>query len=291
MAPGDEPTIWQAKAVFERLSIPCEWIVAEEIHRRYPPFRLRDETVALFEPEAGALLAEESVQAVVAAAIRAGAHFETADIKRPVVSSGLQWIEAKDGRRFHADRFVFACGSWLPKLFDFLQDTIRPTRQDLFFFSVPANAARQFQPGELPIWIDQTEPRIAYGFPDLGRGLKLGFHDLGPLFDTDAPRQPTPPDEILAAQGYLARRLPALGPADLISTHVCHYENTPNGDFLVDAHPQAKNVWLVGGGSGHGFKHAPALAAYAVDAISGSGSREARFSLAANQTGISRRVL
>ena len=292
MAPRDEPTIWQAKAVFERLSIPCEWMDAHAIARRYPQFRLQDETVALFEPEAGALLAEESVQAVVAAAIRAGASYETAEIKPPVpVSSRLQWIEAKDGRRFTADRFVFACGSWLPKLFDFLQDTIRPTRQDLFFFSVPGNAARQFQPGALPIWIDQTEPRIAYGFPDLGHGLKLGFHHLGPPFDIDASRQPTSPDEIRASQEYLAGRLPALGVARLNSTHVCHYENTPNGDFLVDAHPEAKNVWLVGGGSGHGFKHAPALAASAVDAISGSGNREPRFSLAANRAGISRRVL
>lgn len=292
MAPSDEPTIWQAKSGFERLSIPCEWMVAEEIGRRYPQFRLQGETVALFEPEAGALLAEESVQAVVTAAIRAGACYVTAEIKPPApVSSRLQWIEAKDGRGFKADQFVFACGSWLANLFDFLQNTIRPTRQDLFFFSVPGATARQFQPGALPIWIDQTEPRIAYGFPDFGKGLKLGFHHLGPPFDIGTPRQPTPPEEICAAQEYLARRLPALGGAHVTSTHVCHYENTPNGDFLVDAHPEARNIWLLGGGSGHGFKHAPALAAYVVDALSGSGNREPRFSLAANQAGSSRRVL
>jgi len=292
MAPREEPTIWQARAVFERLRIPCEWMVAEEVTRRYPQFRLQGETVALFEPEAGALLAEKSVQAVVAAAIRAGARYETADIRRPVLnSSRLQWIDAVDGRRFEADQFVFACGSWLPKLFDIVRDTIRPTRQDLFFFAVPDDAAGQFRPDVFPIWIDQTVPRIAYGFPDLGNGVKLGFHDLGPPFDVDTPRRATTPEDIRASSEYLARRLPYLQGARLNATHVCHYENTANGDFLIDVHPQATNVWLVGGGSGHGFKHAPAIAAYALGAVEGSGNREARFSLTANQAETARRVL
>jgi sarcosine oxidase len=292
MAPEEEPAIWQAKAVFERLLIPCEWMVAEEIGRRYPQFRLQGETVALFEPDAGALLAEKSVQTVVAAAVRAGARYETADIRNPVLNSArLQWIEAVDGRRFKADQFVFACGSWLPKLFDILRDTIRSTRQDVFFFAVPDDAARQFRPGVFPIWIDQTDPRIAYGFPDLGNGVKLGFHQPGPAFDIDAPRPATTPAQIRASGEYLALRLPGLRHAGQTAMRVCHYENTPNGDFLIDAHPEAKNVWLVGGGSGHGFKHAPAVGTYVVGAIEESHQRQARFSLAANQMGIGRRVL
>ena len=293
MAPQNEPTIWQAKEVFDRLLIPYEWMIGEQMARRHPQFKLEGETVALFEPDAGALLAEKSVRAVVAAAIRAGTHYETADIKRPALNSfPLAWIEATDGRRFTADQFVFACGSWLPKFFDTLRDTIRPTRQDLFFFAVPEDRAQHFQPSALPVWIDQTEPRIGYGFPDLGNGVKVGFHHLGPAFDPDAaPHTTTSPDQICASREYLAERLPGLRNARLRATHVCHYENTPNGDFLIDAHPQANNVWLVGGGSGHGFKHAPAVGAYIVDLIEGSSNRQARFSLEANRAAISRRVL
>ena len=292
IAPRSEPTIWQSKAVFERLLLPCEWMSGEEITRRYPQFRSQSEAVALFEPDAGALLAETSVHAVLAAAIRAGTHYETAAIKRPVVNSfRLPAIEATDGRRFTADQFVFACGSWLPKLFEILRDTIRPTRQELFFFAVPEKETKHFQPGVFPVWVDETEPRIGYGFPDLGKGIKLGFHHLGPAFDPDAPRQATTSGEISAARDYLAALLPGLRGARLNATHVCHYENTQNGDFLIDAHPEANNVWLVGGGSGHGFKHAPAVAAYVVDAIDGSGKRQPRFSLAANQAATGRRVL
>jgi sarcosine oxidase len=57
----------------------------------------------------------------------------------------------------------------------------------------------------------------------------------------------------------LAFRFPALKDAPLIETRVCQYEQTPDGQFIVDRHPAMENVWLVGGGSGHGFKHGPAI--------------------------------
>src|SRR6202007_3184966 len=65
-----------------------------------------------------------------------------------------------------------------------------------------------------------------------------------------------------AAKQYLARRFPALKDAPVVESRVCQYENTSNGDFLIDKHPAFENVWLVGGGSGHGFKHGPSLGEY-----------------------------
>ncbi len=47
--------------------------------------------------------------------------------------------------------------------------------------------------------------------------------------------------------------------APLIETRVCQYEQTPDSHFIVDRHPANENVWLLGGGSGHGFKHGPAV--------------------------------
>ena len=61
---------------------------------------------------------------------------------------------------------------------------------------------------------------------------------------------------------------------------VCQYENTSNGDFLIDRHPELENVWLVGGGSGHGFKHGPAVGEYVSARILHGAEAEPRFSLA-----------
>ena len=290
MAPSGQPGIWQSRKIFERLSIAHDWLDAAGVEKTYPQFKVATDTVALFEPDGGALLAERSVQAVLTAALRSGITYESAEVMPPVLESPrLVFINTTDGRRFSADHFVFACGSWLPKLFEVLRNVIRPTRQELFFFAIP-EGANQLSRGGLPIWVDETEPKIAYGFPDLGNGLKLGFHCLGLAFDPDQPRHETRPDAIADAADYLAQRLPVMRGAHIKTTQVCHYENTANGDFLIDLHPGSQNVWLVGGGSGHGFKHAPAIAEYVLDLMSGGSRSEFRFSLSAKQT-VTGRVL
>jgi glycine/D-amino acid oxidase-like deaminating enzyme len=85
-------------------------------------------------------------------------------------------------------------------------------------------------------------------------------------------------------RNYLASRFPALAQAPLVEARVCQYENTSNGDFLVDRHPEHENVWLVGGGSGHGFKHGPAMGEYVTAQLAGSKPAEPRFSLASKAT-------
>jgi len=63
------------------------------------------------------------------------------------------------------------------------------------------------------------------------------------------------------ARELLGRRFPALASAPLVGTRVCQYELTADTRFLGAPHPEHDGrVWLMGGGSGHGFKHGPALA-------------------------------
>ena len=171
-----------------------------------------------------------------------------------------------------------------------LQGIIRPTREDLFYFERP-DASNEFLPDVLPIWIDQTDLRIAYGFPDLGSGLKMGFHRLGPGFDPDLPSDATGSSAAAEAADYFKQRFSTLENIHLNKTQVCHYENTPNGDFLIDRHPGTENVSFIGGGSGHGFKHAPAAAEYVGKTLYGTEEREYRFSLATKQNALGGRVL
>ena len=91
------------------------------------------------------------------------------------------------------------------------------------------------------------------------------------------------PRSVDAARQFLAERIPALRDAPLTETRVCQYENTSNGDFLLDRHPEFANVWLAGGGSGHGFKHGPAVGAYLCARLLEGGAGEPRFSLAGKQ--------
>jgi glycine/D-amino acid oxidase-like deaminating enzyme len=178
---------------------------------------------------------------------------------------------------------VFACGPWLPKLFpDVLGSRFFITRQEVFFFATPPGDA-SFARGVMPGWVDFNEGDMFYGVPDLeARGAKVARDRHGPPIDPDAGDRLTSAEGLAEVRAYMSRRLPALARQPLEESRVCQYENTSSGDFLIDRHPRWRNVWLVGGGSGHGFKHGPAVGRYVARLLScDSGTLEPRFGLAA----------
>ena len=218
----------------------------------------------MLEPESGVLSARQAVHAVARAAIESGVEFlqDAVAMSGPEVSTAtLSHLTTVNGRRITAAKFVFACGPWLPKLFpELLGDRIQPTRQEVYYFGAPAGDSR-FAPTALPTWIDFKDE--AYGLPDIeGSGVKLAVDRHGDPFDPDSGDRVVTKEGLAAVRRCLARRLPGLKDAPVIETRVCQYENTSNGDFLIDRHPDFDNVWLVGGGSGHGFKHGPAVGEY-----------------------------
>ena len=138
-------------------------------------------------------------------------------------------------------------------------DLIRPTRQEVFFFGTPEGDPR-FSESALPVWIDRAE-RIFYGVPgNQWRGFKLADDTRGAPFDPTSGERVPSAQGLQAARDYLAFRFPALKGSPLLEARVCQYENSPDQHLIVDRHPGAGNVWLVGGGSGHGFKLGPAWA-------------------------------
>ena len=91
------------------------------------------------------------------------------------------------------------------------------------------------------------------------RGLKVASDEHGARANPDSQERIPSASAIATARAYVAKRFPALARAPIVEARVCQYENTSSGDFLIDRHTEFENVWLVGGGSGHGFKHGPAL--------------------------------
>jgi glycine/D-amino acid oxidase-like deaminating enzyme len=250
----------------------------------YPQANFEGVSRGLLEPESGVLMARRAVACVVEDAVRQGAEFQIAQICRPQSPrSKLDSIETSSGVRISAGQFVFACGPWLGKVFpELLSQRIFPTRQEVFFFGTPAGDSR-FTYCSLPTWLFQEEE--AYGMPDIeARGLKLARDAHGERVDPDTQSRLVSPEGVEWARGFVARRFPALKDAPIVETRVCQYENTSNGDFLIDRHPELANVWLAGGGSGHGFKHGPALGEYLAGQMSGEGAPEERFSLANKAT-------
>lgn len=276
-------------ANFERLGVAFERLTREDLLKRYPQIDLGSVAWAVLEIDAGALMARQAVQVIVQLAIDVGATYINDAVLAPEREGKLDLLVTRGGRKLQAGHFVFACGPWLPKVFpDVLGDLIHVTRQEVCFFGVPPGDVR-FSQTEMPIWIDFND--LVYVIPDIdGRGLKLAIDAHGCAFDPDTGERSISNDGLEAARKILARRLPALANAPLLESRVCQYENTWNGDLLIDRHPSSANVWFVGGGSGHGFKHGPSVGKYLTDLVLGGGRVEPRFTLATKQLTQSRAV-
>jgi glycine/D-amino acid oxidase-like deaminating enzyme len=251
---------WEAQSerALREQHIPVERLDVAEAARLFPSFAGDDLAFVLHEPEAGAVRAARAVRALVAAAEAEGAH-----VKRARATPQGAGVQLEDGTHLEAGAVVWACGGWLRDLFPGLVQ-LRVTRQELLFFDGgPAWAAP-----EVPGWVDYD--LAAYGTWDLdGLGVKAAPDVEGPALDPDAELPRVSAQGVAAARAYVARRFPALADAPLRGGTCCRYELSPDSHFIGAPHPAEAGVWLVGGGSGHGFKHGPAVAERVIAALRG----------------------
>jgi glycine/D-amino acid oxidase-like deaminating enzyme len=280
--PTEEPYVRDSIAAHRKFGLPTDVLTQAQMASRFPMIDFDGISVGLFEPEFGALMARRSVLTLVDRFVKIGGTYMKGFVQPPKASGErLGEIALSSGEAVKADRFVFAAGPWLPKLFpEVIGPKIEPTRQEVFYFATPPGD-RRFLPGAMPGWADFNGGDIFYGFPDLEtRGAKFAHDQHGVEVDPDT--QSRRPTEAALAEivAYRDWRFPLLRNAPLIGAEVCQYENSSNGDFLIDLHPHWSNVLLAGGGSGHGFKHGPEVGRYAAARLLGSVQAEPRFSLA-----------
>lgn len=274
-----DPLAAATLATLQRVGVPHEHLSGMQLASRWPQVEVGRAGWAILEPESGVLMARRGVRALVGDLERSGVRYAPGSVRPPDGQRGsLESIETTSGDTYRGDAFVFACGPWLPALFpDLLGGRIFATRQEVLYFGCPPGDVR-FAPPAMPAWIDFAVE--VYGVPDIdGHGFKVSVDRHGAPFDPETGNR-VAGETLPEARAYLARRFPALAHAPLLSAEVCQYENTSNGDFLIDRHPDFENVWLVGGGSGHGFKHGPAVGACAARLITEGGRPDARFGLA-----------
>jgi sarcosine oxidase len=272
-----------------RLEISSELIEPADVARRFPQIATGGLGACVYEAQAGVIRARAAVQALVG-------HL----MANQRVSYALSRVEAIDenagrlrvcasGDELTADAFVFACGPWLPTMFPIAVGArVRATRQEVLYFGVPPGDM-QFSAARLPVWIDFRAG--LYGIPDLdAHGFKVGIDRHGPLVNPDTLERLVGAQVVRQTREWIAQRFPLLADAPLVDAHVCQYENTSSGDFILDRHPQWPSCWIVGGGSGHGFKHGPAVGRHVADLVDGNATVDARFALAGKATAAARAV-
>jgi sarcosine oxidase len=252
---------------FERESLPLlrdagiayQELSVQQMAGSWPQINLEAVHWGIYESEGGFLTARVACQAVLHGFLAEGGDYRQVAALPLDLEGKWDSLSLSDGSKLEADQYVFACGPWLGKLFpEVVGNRIRATKQDVFFFGTPAGDDR-FSEAKLPVWADHRD-RFIYGIPgNQGRGFKVADDTRGPEFDPSTGERTVSLEGLEVVRDYIAFRFPALKDAPLLESRVCQYENTPDNNFIIDRHPGHDNVWLLGGGSGHGFKHGPAL--------------------------------
>lgn len=278
---GEDSYVRSSAPLLAEYDFPLDKLEIAEASRRYPQIRFDGVTSVWLERRAGALAARRACSVVRDAFRDAGGTVRTGRAPSlPGLEAPLASLQLEDGSRIEADAYVFACGPWLGRLFpDVLGDAVRPTRQEVLYFGPPGGSER-YSAASCPVWIDFGE-RIFYGIPDIrGSGFKIADDTRGEPFDpTDGDRTPTA-RAIARARALFSDRFPEMKDAPLLKSEVCQYENSPDGHLILDRHPHAANVWLLGGGSGHGFKLSPAAGELTANAVVSGKETPSLFKLA-----------
>ena len=278
--PESDESYEASARILRAQEIPYRFLSARDLRAQYPVMRVSDGEAGLLEPLGGALMSRRAVQSLASSLSAAGVTFLSGTvlpIRQEQASGGaLAAAMITGGARIEAEQFVMACGPWLDRACpEAMAGRLFVTRQEVFYFAVDAGST-----GKLPVWADLP----FYGFPSLeGRGFKVANDTHGPVIDPETEdRRPTEEGE-RTARDFLSRRFPSLVEAPLVESRVCQYENSSNGHFVIDRHPGLDNVWLVGCGSGHGFKHGPAVGAHVADLVAGTAVPMAPFLLSSKE--------
>lgn len=265
-----DPHLMAGPRELKKRGIPSRELSPREVRDRYPLFRMGDDDIAFQETEAGFLMARRACRRVALAFADAGGRIVAGRAAPPDGRGGTaQRVRLADGTEIRADRFLFACGPWLPGLFpDLFAGRVQVTRQAVLYLG-PTSRVSSRSLESMPVWIDFGSDGF-YGIPSTdGAGLKVASDRDGPAYDPDRGSRSITPEDVERTRRYLRRRLPALAAAPLLSGEVCQYSRTPDQHLILDRHPRWDNVYLAGGGSGHGFKLGPVVGRTAAEMVQG----------------------
>ena len=259
MAAVNDSYVTQSLPFLRESKLGYEHLDPAAAAKRWPQISFDGITNVFFEPDGGYLLARHACDAVARELERLGGRYRQVAVASVRPDGRRPNVLLNDGTRLDADSYVFACGPWLGRLFpDLIGPRVKATRQEVFYFGTPAGDERFIEP-RLPVWVELAD-RFMYGIPgNLHRGFKVADDTRGPEFDpTDGDRHSTA-DVERVVRSFISRRFPALKHAPVLGAEVCQYENSPDGHFIIDRHPAMPDLWIAGGGSGHGYKMGPAI--------------------------------
>ena len=252
----------------DRHGLDYEMMTAKEIRKQFPALQPGDDTVGIYEPRSGVLLAERCVEAHLARAAKFDVelHMNEPVAEWSVDDNGVT-IRTEAGE-YTASKVVLTLGPWMSEFRGSRRLPLTLERQVLYWFE-PAQQPEDFTVGKLPIFAwEYDASAFCYGVPYIGAGVKFALHHQGEVTDLRSLNRVVDDVEVEGMRLLVRELMPALdGP--LLRSEVCIYTNTPDEHFVIDTHPDNDNVIVVSACSGHGFKFSSVIGEAVTDLAAG----------------------
>lgn len=238
-----------------------EALDAAGVSRHFPELALAKGEMALFQRQAGTVLADVGLRALLDAAEAAGVAY-VAPERVTRIDLGASVTVRTDQSRYEAGQVVVAAGPWAR---DLLADVgldlpLAPAVAQVTFLDAPGLVDR---PG-IAEWSPQGEAGY-YGHPVPGIGYKIAYDAGAPGWAPDVEEWGAVPEEEAMLLQWLARRMPSVPPR-VSRTQRHPWTMTPDVDFIVD---RRDRLIVAGGCAGHAFKFGPALGRMVADVVEG----------------------
>ena len=236
--------------------VESEWWDPAQLAERFPQFRLTDDMEILYQKDTGFLRAAECVSTHLRLAEQHGAK-----IREETQVTDIDWqtdvpTVRTENTQFQGRKIIVTAGAWAGTLLAELKLPLTVTKQQVCYYQ-PTDSER-FQPDRFPVFTEVTpDGEFIYAVPafgafDKGGGVKIARHGRGQVISPDTPERTPDADYSAHIDAYVQERLPELGKTT--HTEVCLYTETPDEDFIIDAHPHCPDLLIAAGFSGHGFK-------------------------------------
>lgn len=237
----------------EQHGLPYEVLTSADITKRFPGYSLPSETMAVYQPDGGFLLPERCIELYVGLAEGLGADVRTNEQVLDWSSTGNGVTLRTDQGHYEAESLVVTAGAWASFLLPQLKELAVPERQVLGWFET--SRPELFTPEHFPVFNLMVDEGRFYGFPEFGiPGFKVGrYHHFEEQVDPDTiDREPNQRDETMLRE-FTERYFPDAAGATS-SMKACMFTNSPDEHFILDRLPDAPQVVVAAGFSGHGFK-------------------------------------
>lgn len=252
IGPQDAPAVAGAQRTALACHLEHDLLTADKVRERFPQFVVPENEVALWDPNAGVLFAENCVRCHASGAVETGAELHYGEaVKSWSATSDRVEVQTNAGS-YHARFAVLSAGAWTSHLAADLTLPLEVERQFMFWF--PASEPEIVRPERMPVFIWDKGPELrTYGIPDFGDGVKVGSWEGKVAASPESADRTFHEDDAVPVREFVRRSFRGLvaQERDYVS---CLYTNAPDRNFLIGRHPRFRNVLVISACSGHGFK-------------------------------------